>query len=212
MDLCLNRNYIRNNDVSAIASIVSNPPLIYPGLFYLNSSLNKVTDAKVANELVFPYAITYVDDAYEDNFLKEDYSYQISVFINTTTTYVRPANAQPDDLNAKRAVIRYVNSTDPTYNNTWNDVGENDLLPAVYRKFKTYTVDRNVNTWTWHRNNAMLVSGRRLAEVYSADDHAKIETLLTQENMRGDDVWIGGVRIASNTTEKFAFSIASIST
>ena len=202
LDLCLNRNYIRNNDVSAIASIVSNPPLIYPGLFYLNSSLNKVTDAKVANELVFPYAITYVDDAYEDNFLKEDYSYQISVFINTTTTYVRPANAQPDDLNAKRAVIRYVNSTDPTYNNTWNDVGENDLLPAVYRKFKTYTVDRNVNTWTWHRNNAMLVSGRRLAEVYSADDHAKIETLLTQENMRGDDVWIGGVRIASNTTDR----------
>ena len=194
LDLCLNRNYIRNNDVSAIASIVSNPPLIYPGLFYLNSSLNKVTDAKVANELVFPYAITYVDDAYEDNFLKEDYSYQISVFINTTTTYVRPANAQPDDLNAKRAVIRYVNSTDPTYKNTWNDVGENELLPAVYKInvpgvfTRSFHVNTTLETWDWHYNNARNVTGRSLADILNSTENEQIRAMISR------DTWTAGKR------------------
>ena len=205
LDLCLNRNYIRNNDVSAIASIVSNPPLIYPGLFYLNSSLNKVTDAKVANELVFPYAITYVDDAYEDNFLKEDYSYQISVFINTTTTYVRPANAQPDDLNAKRVVIRYVNSTDPTYKNTWNDVGENELLPAVYKingtsvtnVVTTYSFNTAELTWQQHQDAAVSI-GRNLAVILNSTQQQDARNCVPS-NVRGD-VYIGGYRYANTNT------------
>ena len=204
-DLCLNRNYIRNNDVSAIASIVSNPPLIYPGLFYLNSSLNKVTDAKIANELVFPYAITYVDDAYEDNFLKEDYSYQISVFINTTTTYVRPANAQPDDLNAKSAVIRYVNSTDPTYKNTWNDVGENELLPAVYKingtsvtnVVTTYSFNTAELTWQQHQDAAVSI-GRNLAVILNSSQQQDARNSVPS-NVRGD-VYIGGYRYTNANT------------
>ena len=204
-DLCLNRNYIRNNDVSAIASIVSNPPLIYPGLFYLNSSLNKVTDAKVANELVFPYAITYVDDAYEDNFLKEDYSYQISVFINTTTTYVRPANAQPDDLNAKSAVIRYVNSTDPTYKNTWNDVGENELLPAVYKingtsvtnVVTTYSFNTAELTWQQHQDNAVSI-GRNLAVILNSTQQQDARNSVPSNV--GGSVYIGGYRYTNANT------------
>ena len=205
LDLCLNRNYIRNNDVSAIASIVSNPPLIYPGLFYLNSSLNKVTDAKVANELVFPYAITYVDDAYEDNFLKEDYSYQISVFINTTTTYVRPANAQPDDLNAKRVVIRYVNSTDPTYKNTWNDVGENELLPAVYKingtsvtnVVTTYSFNTAELTWQQHQDAAVSI-GRNLAVILNSTQQQDARNCVPSNV--GGSVYIGGYRYANTNT------------
>ena len=70
-DLCLNINVLRNNDVSAIVAVVTNPTQIYPTLGYIDSSLNKVTNAKVTNELVFPYAITYIDDLVEDTNIRE---------------------------------------------------------------------------------------------------------------------------------------------
>ena len=185
-DLCLNRNFIRTSDVSAITSIMSSPSLIYPSLINLNSSLVKVDNASIVNEFAFPYAITYIDDVTEDNFLKEDHSYQISVFINTTTTFQRPANVQPDDLNAKRAVIRYVTSTDPTYLNTWNDVGENDLLPAVYKinvpgvQSRTFTIDTNDRQWEWHRTNAASVAGRSLADILNATENEEIRVMISR--------------------------------
>ena len=188
-DLCLNRNFIRTSDISAITTIVSSPSLIYPSLINLNSSLNKVDNASAANELAFPYAITYIDDVTEDNFLKEDHSYQISVFINTTTTYVRPANAQPDDLNAKRAVIRYVTSTDPTYLNTWNDVGENELLPAVYKinvpPTRTFTLNTTDQTWEWHRTNAASVGGRSLADILNSTENEQVRVLVNRNTFIG---------------------------
>jgi hypothetical protein len=188
------RNFIRSSDISAVTTIVSSPSLIYPSLINLNSSLNKVVNASAVNELAFPYAITYIDDVTEDNFLKEDHSYQIPVFINTTTTYVRPANVQPDDLNGKRAVIRYVTSTDPTYLNTWNDVGENDLLPAVYKinvpgvQSRTFTFDTNSRTWEWHRTNAATVSGRSLADILNSTENEQIRVLVSR------DTWTAGKR------------------
>jgi len=193
-DLCLNRNFIRSSDISAVTTIVSSPSLIYPSLINLNSSLVKVVNANVSNELTFPYAITYIDDVTEDTNLKEDYSYQISVFINTTTTYVRPANVQPDDLNAKRAVIRYVTSTDSTYLNTWNDVGENDLLPAVYKinvpgvQSRTFTLDTNSQTWEWHRTNAASVAGRSLADILNATENEQIRVMISRPT------WTAGKR------------------
>ena len=193
-DLCLNRNFIRSSDISAVTTIVSSPSLIYPSLINLNSSLNKVVNASAVNELAFPYAITYIDDVTEDTNLKEDYSYQIPVFINTTTTYVRPANAQPDDLNVKRAVIRYVTSTDPTYLNTWNDIGENDLLPAVYKinvpgvQSRTFTFDTNSQTWEWHRTNAATVAGRSLADILNSTENEQVRVLVSR------DTWTAGKR------------------
>ena len=70
-DLCLNRNFIRTNDVSAIPRVVSSPGVIYPTLGYNDSFLNKVNNTKVVNELAFPYAITYIDDITEDTNIKE---------------------------------------------------------------------------------------------------------------------------------------------
>ena len=217
-DLCLNRNLLRINDVSAIVAVVTHPARIYPRLGYIDSSLNKVTNAKVSNELVFPYAITYVDDNVEDTNIKESYSYRqattVTTFNTTTTqtttitysyeTRTRPVSgAEPNNLGEICLIMQSARGgANDIYRRTWNDVNGVGAGPAVYGTFKTYTVDRNVNTWTWHRNNAMLVSGRRLAEVYSADDHAKIVTLLTQENLTGYDVWIGGVRIAFGTTDR----------
>ena len=156
LDLCLNRNYIRNNDVSAIASIVSNPPLIYPGLFYLNSSLNKVTAAKVANELVFPYAITYVDDAYEDNFLKEDYSYQINVPVGARSFELNTTNYTWDEhrLNAITVPGRSLasiltiteNNTIVNLRNAWNS---NAMLWLGGRRKVFNTQDGGALTWEW---------------------------------------------------------------
>jgi len=216
-DLCLNRNFIRSSDISAITTIVSSPSLIYPSLINLNNSLNKVVNASAVNELAFPYAITYIDDLTEDTNLKEAYSYRKTILtttFNTTTTQTTTINytynnnntrpvsgAQPNSLSEVRVMMWHARSNNE-YGRTWNDTNGGDGMAAVYRNLKTYTLDRNSNTWTWHRDNANLVSGRRLAEIYSADDHAKIVTLLTQENLLNRDVWIGGVRIAFSTTDR----------
>jgi hypothetical protein len=217
-DLCLNRNFIRSSDISAVTTIVSSPSLIYPSLINLNSSLNKVVNASAVNELGFPYAITYIDDLTEDTNLKEAYSYRkttLTTTFNTTTTQTTTINytynnnstpvsgAEPNQLAETKLTMWSANGgANDVYRRTWNDVDGFGAGPAVYGNFKTYILDRNTNTWTWHRDNAKLVSGRSLAEIYSADDHAKIVTLLTQENLLGWDVWIGGVRITFNTTDR----------
>ena len=176
LDLCLNRNYIRNNDVSAIASIVSNPPLIYPGLFYLNSSLNKVTDAKVANELVFPYAITYVDDAYEDNFLKEDYSYQIRV--SGVRSFELNATNQTWEwhrLNATgapgRSLADILNSTE---NEQIRAMVSRDTWTAGKRKVNVFSQDRTSATWEWSTGSQWSYTNWDDPEPGGFEDRVKI--------------------------------------
>ena len=210
IDICLNRNFIRTTEFSNLLNVVFNPSVIYPTIKYVDSSFDIQNNVTLNNELVFPYAITYVDDVLEDTNLKESYSYNkttVNTTFNTTTTQTTTINysystltrpvsgAEPNSLGETRLTMWNARSSNE-YRRTWNDVHSESGLPAVYGTFKTYIVDRTSNTWTWHRNNAMLVSGRRLAEVYSANDHAIIVTLLTQENLTGNDLWIGGVRIA----------------
>ena len=177
-DLCLNlnRNYIRNNDVSAIASIVSNPPLIYPGLFYLNSSLNKVTDAKVTNELVFPYAITYVDDAYEDNILKEDYSYQIRV--SGVRSFELNATNQTWEwhrLNATgapgRSLADILNSTE---NEQIRAMVSRDTWTAGKRKVNVFSQDRTSATWEWSTGSQWSYTNWDDPEPGGHEDRVKI--------------------------------------
>ena len=219
LDLCLNRNYIRNNDVSAIASIVSNPPLIYPGLFYLNSSLNKVTAAKVANELVFPYAITYVDDNVEDTNIKESYSYRnattVTTFNTTTTqtttitysyeTQTRPVSgAEPNNLGENRLTMWSASSYN-VYRRTWNDVNGIGAGPAVYmttingvKSFRvattnpTYEYISTFRTWQDHQN-AAVSSGRNLAVIINSQQQTIVRNLIPPDTY--GPVYLGGRRI-----------------
>ena len=189
LDLCLNRNYIRNNDVSAIASIVSNPPLIYPGLFYLNSSLNKVTDAKVTNELVFPYAITYVDDAYEDNILKEDYSYQIRTPEGRTDTYNVTKPKLPIIVaSSNGSVVATGTSVQSGPNNAINNTASN----AGYLKISENNINnsyyRTINTQTLHADTCSLaMSNDGMFIAYIQGSSAGYPVL--KVNMRNSDGW-----------------------
>ena len=157
-DLCLNRNLLRINDVSAIVAVVTHPARIYPRLGYIDSSLNKVTNAKVSNELVFPYAITYVDDAYEDNILKEDYSYQINVPGVTTRSFeLNTTNYTWDEhrLNAITVPGRNLasilsiteNNTIVNLRNAWNSTAH--LWIGGRRKVFDNTEDGGALTWEW---------------------------------------------------------------
>ena len=150
-DLCLNRNLIRTNDVSAVVSVVTDPLRIYSRLGYIDSSLNKVNSAKVSDELVFPYAITYIDDNVEDTNLKEAYSYTMTTVTYGpedtfrydtvyrydpiyrydtvyrydpvyTITYAPVAGAEPNNINEKHVVMWNASSSDPEYKNTWIDI------------------------------------------------------------------------------------------
>ena len=111
-DLCLNRNVLRTSDVSAILSVVTNPTRIYPMLGYIDSSLNKVTNAKVTNELAFPYAITYIDDITEDTNFRESLARIVSsqdgsIVVNATAaglTYEANTSYQTWDLHRANAV------------------------------------------------------------------------------------------------------------
>ena len=157
-DLCLNRNVLRNNDVSAIVAVVTNPTQIYPTLGYINSSLNKVTNAKVSNELVFPYAITYVDDVTEDTNIKE--SYMIKEIRNKATTtittketviYTRTWNTtgvnnptnitldrQPDNASHLYVTMQSIReNTGVSYRRKWYDVDSNATAYTVFRKITT---------------------------------------------------------------------------
>jgi hypothetical protein len=142
-DLCLNRNLLRINDLSAIVSVVSSPPTIYPNLSYLNSSLVKVNSAKVSDELVFPYAITYIDDNVEDTNIKEAYSYRMTTTettitrtsaFDTTTPYTYPiVDAEPDDGEMIVVMQAVTGQMGTQFGRTWTDRNGLILKPAVYR-------------------------------------------------------------------------------
>ena len=111
-DLCLNRNVLRTSDVSAILSVVTNPTRIYPMLGYIDSFSIKVTNAKVTNELAFPYAITYIDDITEDTNFRESLARIVSsqdgsIVVNATAaglTYEANTSYQTWDLHRANAV------------------------------------------------------------------------------------------------------------
>ena len=125
---------------------MSNPARIYPRLGYIDSSLNKVTNAKVSNELVFPYAITYVDDNVEDTNIKESYSYRQTTTettitrtteFDTITPYTYPiVDSEPIRVTDNVLFMRAynINAYVPTIK-TWNadDPGRTGPKPAVYR-------------------------------------------------------------------------------
>jgi hypothetical protein len=221
-DLCLNRNLIMTNDVSAVVSVVTDPLRIYSRLGYIDSSLNKVNSAKVSDELVFPYAITYIDDNVEDTNLKEAYSYSATTTkytITTTTNYIATAtantttyydvpvaNRQPNDVNLTRAVMVFVrgdNALTPSREKTWSNVSASNTLPAVYVNVRvatprsvTYQINTSSLTWEQHRINAQQVRGRYLATILNSDEQAAA-VAAKGSNI---DVWIGGRRKDTGTS------------
>jgi len=203
-DLCLNRNFLRINDLSAIVSVVSSPSEIYPRLSYLNSSLVKVNSAKVSDELVFPYAITYIDDNVEDTNIRESYSYRqttVTATLNfpitqtTTINYsysyqtVPASGAEPNNLSETRLTMWAV-GTSNDLRRTWNDVGPGTTGPAVYRT-STYEFISTRLTWQQHET-AAIQSGRRLATIINATQHAAVISTIPS-NTNGA-VYIGGRR------------------
>ena len=222
-DLCLNRNLLRINDVSAIVAVVTHPARIYPRLGYIDNSLIKVTNAKVSNELVFPYAITYVDDNVEDTNIKESYSYRqtttVTTFNTTTTqtttitysyeTQTRPVSgAEPNNLGENRLTMWSASSSN-VYRRTWNDVNGIGAGPAVYmttingvKSFRvattnpTYEYISTVRTWQEHQNEAVR-TGRNLAVILNSEQQTIVRNLIPS-NTSGA-VYLGGRRINNNT-------------
>lgn len=207
-DLCLNRNLLRINDLSAIVSVVSSPSEIYPRLSYLNSSLVKVNSAKVSDELVFPYAITYIDDNVEDTNIRERYSYRQTTNKATTTvtsaytiTYTRvwtstpiytAVDIQPDNASHLYVMMQAIRQTGVSWRRKWYDVDSNTTAQAVYRK-KTqahtstelgpvttkYEVD-GYRTWQGHRDEN--TSTRTLAVISSSAEKSLIISAINAYN------------------------------
>ena len=181
-DLCLNINVLRINDVSAIARVVSSAPNIYPTLGYIDSFSNKVTNAKVTNELAFPYAITYIDDVTEDTNIKESYKIIETKYKKTTTittaytitktrvwkTTAIPVSGtigiEPDNASNNYLVMDNITDSDTNIKRKWYDSNGSELLPAVYKKIVTATsityidttFELNTNTLPWgtHKTQA----------------------------------------------------------
>ena len=218
-DLCLNRNLIRTSDVSAIVAVVTNPGEIYPRLSYIDSSLNKITNVTLSNELVFPYAITYIDDLVEDTNLKESYSYSKTTtrYTNSTSTkYIETSTAvnndyydavpqrQPNNENLTQAVMVYVNgdiALTPSRYRTWSNTSATNTLPAVYLTVKlasprvvSYQVNTTYGSWEYHRLNAQRVRGRYLATILSSAE----QTAAANAKAGYDSVYIGGRRKSSS--------------
>ena len=221
-DLCLNRNLLRINDVSAIVAVVTHPARIYPRLGYIDSSLNKVTNAKVSNELVFPYAITYVDDNVEDTNIKESYSYRQATTVttfNTTTTKTTTitysyetrtrrvsGTEEPNNLGETRLTMWSASSND-IYRRTWNDVNGVGAGPAVYKitlpgAIVSRTFELNTTNYTWdeHRRNAITVPGRSLASILNITENNTIVNLRNAWNSNAM-LWLGGRRMVFNTSD-----------
>jgi hypothetical protein len=189
-DLCLNRNLLRINDLSAIVSVVSSPSEIYPNLSYLNSSLVKVNSVKVSDELVFPYAITYIDDNVEDTNIRERYSYRqttVTDTLNFTTTQTTTINysyipglpgGEPNNLGETRLTM-WDSNVYSDYRRTWNDAGNTPTMRAVYQR-RTFTVNTTIQTWDWHRTNAATVAGRSLADILNYTENEQIRAMINR--------------------------------
>ena len=224
-DLSLNRNLLRINDVSAINDVVTYPARIYPRLGYIDSSLIKQTNAKVSNELVFPYAITYVDDNVEDTNIKESYSYKKTTNKATTTvtsaytiTYTRVWSStygdatlqrQPDDINHKYLILENIGSSIASLRRKWYDVLGTDPQPAVYKKVVTasgrtlistsFELNTDNKTREQHKDQTVTLSSANveysLAVITNDTDNTTIKNLSPN-----NPAWIGGERIKTLTS------------
>ena len=219
IDICLNRNFIRTTEFSNLLNVVFNPSVIYPTIKYVDSSFDIQNNVTLNNELVFPYAITYIDDLVEDTNLKESYSYSKTTtrYTNSTSTkYIETSTAvnndyydavpqrQPNNENLTQAVMVYVNgdiALTPSRYRTWSNTSATNTLPAVYLTVKlasprvvSYQVNTTYGSWEYHRLNAQRVRGRYLATILSSAE----QTAAANAKAGYDSVYIGGRRKSSS--------------
>lgn len=211
-DLCLNRNLLRINDLSAIVSVVSSPSEIYPRLSYLNSSLVKVNSAKVSDELVFPYAITYIDDNVEDTNIKESYLIKETTnkatttittkdtviytrtWKTTATTTNETLDIQPDNASHPYVTMQSIrDNTGVSYRRKWYDVPSNATAYTVFRKITTAHTKTEYDPpttryevdgeyLTWQQHRNNNTSSRTLAIITTAAEHELVRSAIAAHN------------------------------
>ena len=198
-DTSLNRNFIKYTDLST--AIMENPNAIYGSIGYLDNALNKQISVTLSNELLFPYAITYIDDNVEDTNIRERYSYTMKTYKATTTVtsaytirYRRvwtstpiytTLDIQPDNASHLYVMMQAIRQTGDSRRRKWYDVDSNTRAKSVYRKITTahtrtnqgpvitkYEVDTNTRTWQQHRDEN--TSTRTLAVISSSDEKGKV--------------------------------------
>jgi len=224
-DTSLNRNFIKNTDLST--AIMVNPDAIYGSIGYLDNALNKQISVTLSNELLFPYAITYIDDNVEDTNIKERYKIKQTMTKSTTTlttaytvktirTFKTTPNynnvpAEPDNANNSYLVMDNISSSDINKKRKWYDSNGSESLPAVFKKtvdavpstiVTSFELRTNADTWTNHKRFAeeesiANVRTVSLAIIANQEDNNKIKDLLPVNSA----AWIGAQRIKpwSNT-------------
>jgi len=217
-DTSLNRNFIKNTDLST--AIMVNPDAIYGSIGYLDNALNKQISVTLSNELLFPYAITYIDDNVEDTNIKERYKIKQTMTKSTTTlttaytvktirTFKTTTNynnvpAEPDNANHKYLVMANIGNGVTALSNKWYDVAGTVTLPAVFKKtvdaapiriVTSFELKTNKDTWTNHRDAAHILTTTNvkysLAIITTQEDNDKIKDLLPVNSA----AWIGAQRI-----------------
>jgi hypothetical protein len=204
---------------------MENPNAIYKSIGYLDNALNKQISVTLSNELLFPYAITYIDDNVEDTNIKERYSYTMTTYKATTTvtsaytiTYTRewtstPINTtvdiQPDNASHLYVMMQTIRQTGVSWRRKWYDVDSNTRAQAVYREITTahtitsqgpvitkYEVD-GYRTWQDHRDEN--TSTRTLAVISSSAEKGKVIDAINAYNSNVS-YFIGATIINSYST------------
>jgi hypothetical protein len=179
-DTSLNRNFIKYTDLST--AIMVNPDAIYKSIGYLDNALNKQISVTLSNELLFPYAITYIDDNVEDTNIRERYkirqtrykqtttltnAYTVKTtrtFKTTPTDIYSTVGIEPDNANHNYLVMdNIISMSDMTVRRKWYDTNGSGSLPAIFRKTvaavaggttTTFELRTNADSWTDHKGLA----------------------------------------------------------
>jgi len=220
-DTSLNRNFIKYTDLST--AIMVNPNAIYGSIGYLDNALNKQISVTLSNELLFPYAITYIDDNVEDTNIKERYKIKLTKYKQTTTltnaytvkttrTFKTTTNtntatvaAEPDNANNSYLVMDNILSSDTTIKRKWYDTNGSESLPAIFRKTVATVIGGTTTTFELRTTPDTWENHKSLAE-HSSNDTNVTYTLAVIRNAADNttiknllpansNAWIGAERI-----------------
>ena len=226
-DTSINRNYIRTSDICG--SVISDANVIYSKIGYVDSNSVKKINVTLSNELLFPYAITYIDDTDEDPNIKEDYKIIQKKYKSTTTTttaytvttrriFKTTANpntttirAEPQDINNIYLVMDKITSSNTSEKRKWYDSNGTVPLPAVFKKtvapvnattVTTFELNTDLKTWNQHKTHTSttLTSGNVTYSLAVITNDTD-NTTIKNRLPSNSSAWIGAQRIKgfSNT-------------
>jgi ASC-1-like (ASCH) protein len=184
---------------------------VYTRIQFDNSFTKVYTIGQFDNSYANVYTRGHIDNSYANVYTRiQVYNSFVTKRVVELSLNALPASSGGGGSSSSIVLTSISNDLIPLTTNTynlgstskfWNNAYINNLRASnrVYQDINSgplYEINNTLQTWEWHRTNALTVPGRSLASISNVEQNEKVRLMVSR------DTWLGGKRKVYNTNDK----------